>query len=268
MSKTDDVADTSFKEIATISDVSPHHVDVKDSLGANVTGDFTTPLTAHISYRWRYPTHDVLGQYTCTVHGMDKLGHLTSLSSDVVIVQEEKMDIATVLMRMRRLEVAQEKLQKDFDQQTKELGDMKKLQNMSKTLLTGDKVEYRGHEYMVSTTITKNVPVADVMCRTFGGYLVEIDDADEFKVVQDLVRRSGSGNDRNIIGGTDEGTEGKWRFQYSQKAMTFFDWHTGYNGTKGASANCLFLSDADPKMYDFLCVDLKLAKCICEIPLL
>jgi len=280
MEKTDDVGNSNFAEIATVSALSSDRVDVKNSLGANVTGDFDTTGDSQIMYTWQNPTNDVIGRYKCIANGMDKLGHPVSSESDSVVIREQEIDLASVISKMREMEIAQNNQKHELEQQKIEIADLKEklntstcnqcnvnnLGNISKTIMTADKMEFRGHEYIISTTVTHNVPVADVLCRIFGGYLVEIEDAAELKAVGNLVRRSGLEN-VNVIGGTDEGSEGTWRFQYSQKAMTFFQWHTYFSGRLGTGNNCLSLSRSQLKMFDNPCVDNNLARFICEIPL-
>lgn len=157
--------------------------------------------------------------------------------------------------------------------------DLVSRQNMTRSAMTQNSTVFQGHKYVISRLTWWDVPMAEVMCRSlFGGYLVEIDDDDELSAVQNLIRSSVDGFDfsheSNIIGGTDEGREGKWTFLYSDKPITFFNWHSGYSGTggrwnttAGVDNNCLFLSRSQLKMWDNPCVrhDL-LARFICEIP--
>ena len=143
-------------------------------------------------------------------------------------------------------------------------------QNAIKSAMTQDSVVYKGHEYMVSTPTWMNVPVADVMCRMFGGYLAEIEDKEELKVVGDLVSRSGDheGTGYNMVGGTDLGCqrEGNWTYLYSQKPASFLEWHAGY-GNRGTSRNCLYISSTSHKLWDYFCQHAQLARFVCEIPL-
>jgi len=264
LGKTSTTDDNNFSEIATVSQLSPSTVDVKNTLGANVTGQLTSSRDAYITYTWRYPSRDVTGKYSCTAHGLDKLGHAINENPSTTSVESQELDLEMLLQKMKQLEVNQDALKTQLaNQQAQEKHDW----NDTKTLMTEDSVVYQGHQYMLSTPTNLNVPLAEIMCRHFGGYLLEVNDQAEFKVVQNMLKSYTDDTiDYVMIGATDAETEGQWKFLYSHANMTYFDWHSGFSGHGGFGKNCLFLSNYQ-KMYDYPCVQNRLGRFVCEIPM-
>merc|ERR1719239_1230781 len=107
LSKTNTVEDTEFKEIAIINIAAPDKVDVKSSLGADVTGQLTAAGLSFIHYKWQYPGSEVEGKYRCTVAGLNNLGHPVELSHDGVI-EEKSVDLQSVLDKIQTLEQHQQ----------------------------------------------------------------------------------------------------------------------------------------------------------------
>merc|ERR1711963_695058 len=103
-----------YTEMAAISASTPDTVTVKNSLGADVTGQLTSSgENSFITFTWRYPTSDVIGSYKCDAFGMDKIGH-PRVSSTEVEVGERQVDMDAILEKMRQMDLT---LQAQLDAQ-------------------------------------------------------------------------------------------------------------------------------------------------------
>ena len=84
---------------------------------------------------------------------------------------------------------------------------------------------YKEHSYYLSKSFYSNADEAESVCESYDMYLVEINDAGEFKFVQGIARKDET--EGLLISGTDRETEGKWIFQFSKEPVKFFDWWNG-----------------------------------------
>ncbi|XP_059171013.1 uncharacterized protein LOC131952401 [Physella acuta] len=81
---------------------------------------------------------------------------------------------------------------------------------------------YNGHKYYLSKFQYLDPEHAEKVCLSYGMYLVEVNDAAEYKFVQDLVKKDNPPG--LLISGTDQALEGTWIYQFSKEPVAFFDW--------------------------------------------
>ncbi|KAH9488079.1 hypothetical protein Btru_065479 [Bulinus truncatus] len=98
--------------------------------------------------------------------------------------------------------------------ESKSLASMKRMQAMCRLKLTASSED----------STAWNISAAISSCNMVGGYLAEINDRNEYLVIQSEFIKAGI--EIMLIGGTDEAVEGKWLYQYSRSPVTFFDWNT------------------------------------------
>ncbi|XP_059170994.1 collectin-12-like [Physella acuta] len=119
---------------------------------------------------------------------------------------------------------------------------------------------YKGNKYYLSKFYYSNVDQAESVCLSYGMYLVEINDAGEYKFVQDIARRARTSG--LLISGTDKAQEGTWIFQFSKEPVKFFDWYGPNPDNYGRGEDYLSLNSAfqmndfsylQPGTYKFLC---------------
>ncbi|XP_059171020.1 perlucin-like protein [Physella acuta] len=98
---------------------------------------------------------------------------------------------------------------------------------------------YNGHTYYLSKSFYLNADQAQSVCLSYGMFLVEVNDAGEYKFVQDLARKANP--EGLLISGTDMAQEGKWTFQFSKEPVKFFDWYKGNPDNYGGGEDYLTL---------------------------
>jgi len=218
------VSSPGYLEIATLTAVHTDQVVVTDSLSAHVTGRLTTGQRSFITFQWKYPSREVEGRYKCQVNGMNNLGHPV-VTSATTVISERPMDLEIVLSKVKTLEVNQDDLISRLDAAQTELQQRREKDNETRTAFAQSIYNFRGHQYLLSRPYPWNVPVADVMCRTLGGYLVEVNDEEEFQFVQQVLEDS-QWTGYTLYGGTDYGHQGHWTY-LSSGQPAFLKWNTG-----------------------------------------
>ena len=305
LSKTATTDDNVYTDIADVTSVSPHSVDVKDAFGAtSVSGQLGADNSGFISYQWDFPSRDVAGIYRCTAHGMDKTGHPLEITA-VSQVQEKDVDIYMVIDKMRQLELSQGQLARELNATKVDLGDTKsellktKIElDLTKSELANTKVElnttktqlaavsqsqvtpshaavpstlsemFNGHKYFLTRGVEWNIDVAAAVCHLYGGYLIEIDDQQEWEFVVSFFNkhRVPQGKTPDIfIGMTDEEHEGIWTYFHSGKNVTFTRWEHS-QPDNGDSENCALFKVPEMTMFNDKCFDTGMKRLtMCEI---
>ena len=112
---------------------------------------------------------------------------------------------------------------------------------------------YKGHRYVLVGPLPWNHTVAERTCEQYGGYLVEVDDDEEYNfLVSFLKDKPKPGSEQfGFISGTAKGHEGSYVFQHSGKPVTFFKWASG-EPDRIATQNYLSLDNSNIKMYDLM----------------
>ena len=287
LSKTVSEDDNVFSEIATVTVASRYTVDVKESLAAAVTGQLTPTQDSYISYHWSYPPSDAVGSYKCQVFGMDSTGH-PIMSEAVTTVAERSVDLDMILHKMTQLEATQDALQQRLNSTTAALEKTNTLLNATTKELEGTKAEladlkafkddlndsmilmaeatstFKGHRYMYSYPVAAySVALKEVFCKMYGGYLLEINDQQEYDFIVKFIKPH-SPDTNIIIGATDRDTEGTWRFIHSGAPLTFLKWGPG-EPNDGRGANCMALNQSNMLMYEVACITAASSRFICEM---
>jgi len=250
LSKTDDFESDHFKEIAAITMLSGQNVEVKDDLGGGQVKGHIDGMGGNtfISYQWMYPSSQVKGQYQCTVHGMDKLGHPV-MSTTQATVEENTVDIDSVLTRLKGCEKSKDQLQTELTATKSQLTVTEtQLNSTQQELLqsnqTLERLNHRflqhgtvhnNHVYFTSDQQPANVTLFQQQCREKGGYLVEINDENEYQFLKTyLTSLNHTDSQLYYLGMTDQGHAGRWTYITSGSDVTFTKW---FGSPPGDSVN-------------------------------
>ena len=125
---------------------------------------------------------------------------------------------------------------------------------------------YKDGMYLVTKTAADfNIASANYFCRLYGGYLVELDDFEEYQFVSDLVSKI-LGANSFYTGGNDIDSEGTFVYYNSKKPVPQNIWTGGKPSNSNGNEHCMEIRiDADSKINDFICSGF--GKYVCEVPL-
>ncbi|KAI8778023.1 perlucin [Biomphalaria glabrata] len=125
---------------------------------------------------------------------------------------------------------------------------------------------YNKRKYCFSNLSIANVSEAISYCNLMGGYLAEIDNRDEYLVIQSQFNDAVEKYPDLMIGGTDAAKEGTWIYQNSLKPVSYFDWSQQQPDNSQGREHCLELKRMyNSRMNDEPCFNLK-HNFACEIP--
>ncbi|KAH9509891.1 hypothetical protein Btru_045534 [Bulinus truncatus] len=97
---------------------------------------------------------------------------------------------------------------------------------------------YNNKKYFVSNFPYKNSTDAETYCTAIGGYLAEINDASEYRALQNFLLSLPV--DLVLLGGSDSAVEGAWVFPRTGKSVPILDWIPGQPDNFG-DEDCLSL---------------------------
>ena len=197
------------------------------------------------------------------------------------------MNIEDIQDKMRDVSITQDNILRDLHDTTEELSQTQQLLNKTRQELdvvvnsdvnitvSIDKYidqlfiansTHAGHTYLVSRPMLDDVLKFNSLCMIEGGYLVEIDDAQEFNFVSSFFTSVNSPWNLNLmIGMTDFGHQGTWKYINSGKKVTYFNWYTG-QPSSSTGYDCAFFGYSKKKMYSYYCRNSGTFRFMCEIP--
>jgi len=257
LSKSSSPSKDDFSEVASLTAFSGDSVDVKDTVGGSVSGHLQANSESFIALEWTYPSGTVEGKYKCEAYGMDKRGH-PRVSSAVTSISEKSVDLDMVLENMKKMDSTLDALIAYKQSLTS------RLDNSREAIMSAE-ASHMGVKYYLSHPMMMNSAVADSLCRLYGGYIVEIDNEDEYTFVSDFVQKNANG-DNVALGASDEEHEGSWKFIHCGDPMTTLHWQAGQPDGQGHE-NCLYLASnsTDVGMFDDACAGPSMDRFICEI---
>ena len=138
--------------------------------------------------------------------------------------------------------------------------------NHSVSLMFYNQTTFTSHRYYVSFPLYKSVVEAADVCAWMGGYLVELNSQAEYDVIVQLIKSASAPAVRvfpTLVGMTDLGYEGHWRWVNSGRAVNFTKWAAG-EPDDGEESNCALLHATSFLMYDAGCFG-SYVKFVCEV---
>lgn len=106
------------------------------------------------------------------------------------------------------------------------------------------------HFYVIfAIKVSHNVTLEEEECEKLGGYLVEFENSQEYDLAIDFISKSVSSSYGVMVGYTDAGSEGRWRYMHSNTPIKYARWASG-EPDSGTSANWAFIYTSNKEMYD------------------
>ena len=258
---------------------------------------------SQLVFSWKSPRNGQASQYKCIANGLDRNGRVVTISitSDAAMPSGSTSDgtskdylrlltknimsgvantTTEIEQSVHTVDTNVEKLQKNVDSLGEQLktqnSTIEKLQESITSFTELYKLSYlmsnfdvsevhRGSKYFVSRTVSPfNIQAADSLCSMLGGYLVEIDDDDEFNFVLKFVKHVGGA--RNFFtGGNDIEEEGVFKFWHSKRPVTFFTWGAASEPSNSLNnEHCIEIRFDHDRYNDWVCNSK--AKYVCEAP--
>ncbi|KAI8794976.1 C-type lectin contains IgSF and conserved C-type lectin [Biomphalaria glabrata] len=232
---------------------------------ATVVGAYDKNGDSYIRIVWTNRPEERAGRYQCKANGVNAVGQLQEATRDNIVTAVTP-DVTTIVNEMVNLVQKVETLQKIWGDFTTYL--QEKI-NVSASLRTQFIISdsFRGHRYYLNSRTYFFTPNdAHFRCHMYGGYLAEIDDAEEFEFVRSFLKTKNPRFYEMLLGGSDEAQEGQWVFPYTDRPVKYFNWTIGQpDAGRGANNQCIWrdgnylMSDCVPLMtYDW--------SFVCEIP--
>lgn len=94
---------TYYRELASVTSVSPDHVTIRDDLGGHVSGHLVPDGQSYINYQWDLPSDAVPGRYKCEVSGINEFGHPVAIIGTADVITKP-VDQDVILTRLRELD--------------------------------------------------------------------------------------------------------------------------------------------------------------------
>ncbi|CAL1548225.1 unnamed protein product [Lymnaea stagnalis] len=152
-----------------------------------------------------------------------------------------------------------------------------KLHDLESTIFKTSTV-LNGHQYYLSLYEPHSAVNAEMACEALGGYLAEVDDKNEFDFLKTLIGAPAAHGQSFLLGGTDEGHEGRWVNRHSGTPLGYTSWLQGTpdnNLFNGLTENCqtiLYIASVnDFVMNDLSCFNSNIETIkfyfICEVPI-
>ncbi|CAL1527816.1 unnamed protein product [Lymnaea stagnalis] len=270
-----------FREVASIQSITLHPIDIFYE-NATADGAFHTDRTSFLSLTWSPPSENAWGTYKCVANGIDSIGHPVSVSNtrhftrgNFEIFLEEISSLKSELKKLTEdvegneklcwSEIAKMKIELERCDEKIErfVNSSSQRRELLAHALFEIPVVFNGHTYFLSRQEPSLVStVATATCESLGGYLVHIDDRNEFSFVRDLVKRH-AGWKFVLIGGLNESQSGQW-------LIPFYNGGSGEPDEKG-NEHCLAVGvECACVMGDVPCIlgdnESLPARFLCEIP--
>ncbi|XP_059150132.1 uncharacterized protein LOC131936983 isoform X1 [Physella acuta] len=282
-----------YTDLASVITFTGERVNVLASERLTANGSIQATGNSFLELHWEYPTEEQAGHYVCACQGLDIVGHNVNLN-DYLQVTTRRPDSDQLLEKIQQLDVDLNLAKNDIRDLNslmtvffKNMSDLESIsertqanvqtieryniamESYRKNWLFSQSVRDRNTTYSVSRNGYQNVDFGEILCQMYGGYLVEIDDAREYGVVQGLLNNTKYVLKQIYTGIYKESPTGTFKFRHSQKRPQFFNWSTG-QPQDHTGENCVFLNPTNNyTMYITGCSTTNGAasiQAICEFP--
>ncbi|CAL1534937.1 unnamed protein product [Lymnaea stagnalis] len=259
--------ETTYADVASLVKIGPHE-DVRGFYdNVTVWGNGMDLSKAHLAAQWRHPSERLAGDYRCVVTGLDEVGHHITLTANatVAVAVTDAVDADKIKEIEARLEEEWNAMKSELVAENERWAE--RFQELRGVLFTKETF-YNNHHYLLTRNVYNNIEVAAALCRLYSGYLVQIDDSDEYNAIVSFLGGVFE-FDSVFISGTDRGNEGHWVFQGTNTSMPFTRWGSSGASNGGDTENCIVLWKASTwEMYDQPCYDnIYKVGTICEKPM-
>ncbi|XP_059173160.1 uncharacterized protein LOC131953804 [Physella acuta] len=277
-----------YTELASLNLFIGHQVHVLTSEAVTANGSIHSYGHSFLELHWVKPTLAQAGHYICTAQGPDEVGHNINMIADAYVstrqpgsdqllerIRELDLDLKLANDKLAQFNMSLAHVARDvtnlstgIEANRQEILNIAAVNNRPTWLFSRNYV-VGNYSYSVSKYYYSNVATAETLCNIYGGYLAEIDDADEYNVVKNFLN-----NPREVnyvyTGAYGESQEGVYKFKHSDSPVYFYRWALG-QPKNGTEYNCVYLeSNVDWEMTVYRCHLYPLAKeevhALCEFP--
>ncbi|KAH9498760.1 hypothetical protein Btru_005063 [Bulinus truncatus] len=232
--------------------------------GPKVSGDLNLDdNNQYLSISWNNPDSDLEMQYSCAIDVLNDYGAKRTLSAKAVVSLKENPGTAepteptdpTVDCKTQT-ESLSEKVQElelklaERDTHCNETGGPS--DSIVRLFFKENPLSYDNKMYYISAKPYLEDEQSDDLCNIVGGYLVEVNDAEEYKAVIKYIKSNYA--DGALISGTDNAKEGSWVYHRSKRPVTYFNWMKGQPDNNKGRENCIIVwIEAGDVMNDVVC---------------
>ncbi|KAH9498759.1 hypothetical protein Btru_005062 [Bulinus truncatus] len=218
-----------------------------------VSGSMKDNRYTYLVIQWEHPDTDLEGQYSCIVMVTDKSGQRRSLPAKTYVSVTdpvESTDSPGNADENTTPSPGQGLDRKKDSEGCETLGEYK--EKLAKLFFLSP-LDYNSKRYYMSLQPFVDDSHSDDLCNIVGGYLVEVNDADEYKAMINYVKRNNAPG--ALISGTDVQKEGRWLYHRSQKPVEYLNWNKGEPNNMGGREHCIVVwVDNGELMNDTVCL--------------
>ncbi|KAH9498761.1 hypothetical protein Btru_005065 [Bulinus truncatus] len=236
--------------------------------GPKVSGSMADRENTYLAIRWERADKDAETTYTCSISVTDDYGQKRTLQGKVKVALDEppkddprderikqlEDDLSDCNETSESLEQQVAALQKDLADQAAQCNATLRAQrdSLAEIFFLPEPLAYSGKRYFMSRNPYLNDEESDAVCNVVGGYLVEINDADEYQAVVRYVKSKRAPG--ALISGTDDEREGVWVYHRSKRPVEYLNWKRGEPNNLNGRENCIVIwGDAGDLMNDTVC---------------
>ncbi|KAK0065290.1 hypothetical protein Bpfe_005316 [Biomphalaria pfeifferi] len=179
---------TSYEDLAFVNEVEGHPVNLSREIQV-ISGSVDNNGESTLLVQFKYLNTKMLGEYMCSVKGLDDIGRPLSISSTANLTSYSLNTVIDTIYELEANRSASEalvsSLQACVDKQTGLIDSLNKRIYPMLTYGFSASSIFNGHRYYLSTHAQSfSFGSAEFLCKGFGGYVAEIDTHEEFVILQ------------------------------------------------------------------------------------
>ncbi|XP_059154872.1 uncharacterized protein LOC131940253 [Physella acuta] len=181
---------SSYTELASVVTFLGQRVNVLSSEGLTANGSIQPTGHSFLELHWDHPRDVQAGHYLCTVQGPDAIGHNIDwiAETDVTTRHPANDKLLDKIQQLDQdLKLSNEKLAhltldlSNINQTTQDYNTAR--DRYMQQLLFSPGFRHNNSTFAISRNGYMDVDAAENVCKIYGGYIVEIDDAEEYAAV-------------------------------------------------------------------------------------
>ncbi|KAI8775076.1 collectin-11 [Biomphalaria glabrata] len=233
--------------------------EIQNNPNTQVFGAIDNRNKSFLGIQWEYPKVDTAGAYRCEAHGINQMGKpvsefsngsVNTIYPDTKQVVDQLQKLTQQVEQLQHAVNATEAKNNQLEKENKQLATLvsqiqgdtnstsKQFTDLFTNLLFTSTSVYMGSRYLLSKLHGNSNYLPSIsMCELLGGFIAEIDTAEEYTFVRNNLL-VGTSYSAVFVSGTDAAQEGVWVHNYSKTNVKYFNWGPT-EPNRGRLENCM-----------------------------